>query len=146
MLNVELIHPELLQALAASGHGTKVLIADGNYPHNTGVPASAARIALNLRPGLLTVDQILEVLAVSIPVEAAEIMAAADGSEAPCVEGYRRILGPEVPFRAHERFAFYDAARQSDVAVLVASGDQRQYANLLLTIGVRTAGSALPGA
>ncbi|MBO0896209.1 RbsD/FucU family protein [Arthrobacter sunyaminii] len=146
MLNVELTHPDLLQALASSGHGTKVLIADGNYPHNTGAPAGASRIALNLRPGLLTVDQILEVLAVSMPIEAAETMTTEDGSEAPCVDGYRRILGPGVPFLGHERFAFYEAARHSDVAVLIASGDQRQYANLLLTIGVRTSGSSLPGA
>lgn len=146
MLSFELIHPDLLQALASSGHGTKVLIADGNYPHNTGAPAGARRIALNLRPGLLTVDQILEVLAVSLPLESAEIMADDDGGWAPCIDGYRALLGPGVPVHGHERFAFYDAARGADVAVVIASGDQRQYANLLLTIGVRTAGSSLPGA
>lgn len=145
MLSFELTHPDLLQALASSGHGTKVLIADGNYPHNTGAPAAARRIALNLRPGLLTVDQILEVLAVSVPLESAEIMNDADGGPAPCVEGYRALLGPAVPVIGHERFAFYNAAREADVAVVIASGDQRQYANLLLTIGVRTAGSSLPG-
>ncbi|MCC9195387.1 RbsD/FucU family protein [Arthrobacter sp. zg-Y820] len=146
MLSFELTHPDLLQALASSGHGTKVLIADGNYPHNTGAPASARRIALNLRPGLLTVDQILEVLAVSSPIESAEIMTDDDGAWAPCVGGYRALLGREVPVLGHERHAFYEAARGSDVGVVIASGDQRQYANLLLTIGVRTTGSSLPGA
>ena len=32
MLRTDLIHPPLLEALARCGHGSKVLIADGNYP------------------------------------------------------------------------------------------------------------------
>jgi L-fucose mutarotase len=39
-----------------------------------------------------------------------------------------------------ERFAFYDLAKATDTVVVVATGDQRQWANLLLTIGVHTAG------
>ena len=35
-----------------------------------------------------------------------------------------------------ERFPFYDAARGPDVALAIATGEQRLYANLLLTIGV----------
>ena len=35
-----------------------------------------------------------------------------------------------------ERFAFYDACRSTDLAVLVATGEDRIYANLLLTVGV----------
>ena len=34
------------------------------------------------------------------------------------------------------RFPFYAAARGSDVALVIATGEQRVYANLLLTIGV----------
>ena len=52
------------------------------------------------------------------------------------VKGYRAALDG-VPFSGHDRMAFYDAARHPDVAILVATGDQRVYANLLLTIGVR---------
>ncbi len=48
------------------------------------------------------------------------------------------MLGPDVGWDELDRFAFYDAARSDDVAVLVATGDQRVYANLLLTLGVRT--------
>jgi L-fucose mutarotase len=36
----------------------------------------------------------------------------------------------------HERFAFYEMARQSDVSLVIATGEQRVYANLLLVIGV----------
>ena len=35
-----------------------------------------------------------------------------------------------------ERFAFHDAAGTPDVCLTIATGDQRIYANLLLTIGV----------
>jgi L-fucose mutarotase len=140
VINYSLTHPVLLRALAESGHGSQVLIADGNYPHNTGAAASAVRVPLNLRPGLLTVDQILEVLIESVPIETAAVMATADGTTSEAARGYKDVLGPGVPFTMHERFAFYQAARQLDVAVVIASGDVRPYANLLLTIGVRTAG------
>jgi L-fucose mutarotase len=35
-----------------------------------------------------------------------------------------------------ERFAFYDVARSPNVALVIATGEQRIYANILLTIGV----------
>jgi L-fucose mutarotase len=139
MINYTLLHPDLLAVLARSGHGSRILIADANYPHSTGAPAAAARIALNLRPGLLTVDQILKVLIDAVPIEAAATMATADGTESPAVQGYRELLGPDVAFEAHGRFEFYSSAREPDVAAVIASADMRQYANLLLTLGVRTA-------
>lgn len=138
MINYGLTHPVLLAALAQSGHGTRILIADGNYPHNTGAPPGAVRIALNLRPGMLTVDQILEVLIDAVPLEAATVMTPPNGGEPPAVHGYRDLLGAEVPVNGIGRFDFYAAARQPDVAVLIASGDTRPYANVLLTIGVRS--------
>ena len=35
MLKLPVLHPEILSALASAGHLAKVLISDGNYPHNT---------------------------------------------------------------------------------------------------------------
>lgn len=137
MINYTLTHPGLLAALAQSGHGSKILIADGNYPHNTGAPASATRISLNLRPGLLTVDQILEVLIEAVPLEAGAIMTPPDGNWTDAVKGYEKALGDNVPITSHQRLQFYAAARSADVAIVIASGDTRHYANLLLTIGVR---------
>ncbi|MFD6176863.1 MULTISPECIES: RbsD/FucU domain-containing protein [unclassified Isoptericola] len=146
MLRYELLHPGLVAALAAAGHGSRVLLADANYPHSTGARPGAARVHLNLRPGLLTVDQVLEVLLDAVPVESAAVMVpggvagdvVAPGEEIPAHTGYRAMLGPDVGWDELDRFAFYDAARSDDVALLVATGDQRVYANLLLTIGVRT--------
>ncbi|MEU2202621.1 RbsD/FucU domain-containing protein [Isoptericola sp. NPDC019482] len=146
MLRYQLLHPGLVAALAAAGHGSRVLLADANYPHSTGARPGAARVHLNLRPGLLTVDQVLEVLLDAVPVESAAVMVpggvagdvVAAGDEIPAHTGYRTMLGPDVGWDELDRFAFYDAARSDDVAVLVATGDQRVYANLLLTLGVRT--------
>lgn len=136
MMRTPITHPELLAALARCGHGTKILVADGNYPHVTGVGPHATRIALNVAPGLLTADQALELLIATIPIEAAEYMENADGAASPAVEGYGQALGTEVALTGLERFTFYDRARENDVAVVVATGEQRQYANLLLTVGV----------
>jgi L-fucose mutarotase len=135
MLTYKLIHPPLLAALAAAGHGSRILIADGHFPCSTHTNQAAAMIHLNLRPGLLDVDQVLETLLDAVPIEHAAVMAS-DGAHVPAHDGYRAALGDVVPFEEVERFAFYDLARTGDVAVVIATGDQRQWANLLLTVGV----------
>jgi L-fucose mutarotase len=74
VLRFPLIHPPLLAALAGCGHGAKVLLADANYSHVTNIGPRATLIHLNLRPGLVTVDQVLEPLLAAVPVEAAHLM------------------------------------------------------------------------
>ncbi|MBO3734461.1 RbsD/FucU family protein [Glycomyces niveus] len=135
MLTYGLIHPPLLAALAAAGHGSRILIADGHYPCSTHANPAAARIHLNLRPGLLDGDQVLDALLDAVPIEHAVVMDS-EGAPVPAHDGYRAALGPHVPVEAVERFAFYDLAKTADTAVVIATGDQRQYSNLLLTIGV----------
>ncbi len=128
-----------MQALGGAGHGAKVLISDGNFPHSTGSNYYAKKVFLNLAPGLLTVTAVLEVIATAIPVEAVEVMATADGSE-PLIWAEFRALLPGHRLEPRERWAFYEAARSSDVALVIATGEQRIYANILLTIGVRAQG------
>jgi L-fucose mutarotase len=136
VLRTRLIHPEILAALAAAGHGSQVLVSDGNFPHATATPPAARRVYLNLSPGRVTVTEVLEALAVTVPVEAAYLMRPHD-AEAPAVLGeYRALLPPGTPVAVVERFEFYELARGRDVTLAVATGDQRLYANLLLTIGV----------
>lgn len=50
MLYTKLTHPAILGALAATGHGSRVLITDGNYPLSTQTPPGAERVYLNLQP------------------------------------------------------------------------------------------------
>jgi L-fucose mutarotase len=136
MLKTHLLHPEILQALGGAGHGSQVLIADGNYPFGTGGNPSATRVYLNLAPGLLKATDVLRVLVQAIPIEAAHVMLPAAGPEPPIFAEFRELLGPGLPLQPLGRFEFYDAARQRDVALVIATGEQRIYANLLLTIGV----------
>ena len=149
MLKGHLLHPELLRALAAAGHGAKVLLADGNYPLSVKSPPAAARIYLNLAPGIVTVTDVLDALVDTVPIEAAEVMVPDSGPEPPIFAEFRRILARATTLRAvapgggapdqlrtMDRFTFYDAASAPDVAVAVATGERRIYANLLLTIGV----------
>jgi L-fucose mutarotase len=136
MLRTRLIHPEILAALAAAGHGSRLLISDGNFPHATATPAAARRVWLNLSPGRVTVTEVLEAVVPTVPLEAAAVLRPHD-ADVPAVLGeYRALLPAGIPVSVVERFAFYDLARGRDVTLAVATGDQRLYANLLLTIGV----------
>ena len=136
MLKYQLLHPEILAALGGAGHGSKVLIADGNYPFATRASPSARRVYLNLAPGLVTVTDVLRVLVGAIPIEAAEVMVPESGEEPTIFKDFRSILPKDLTLKKLGRFEFYDAARDSDTALVVSTGEQRIYANLLLTIGV----------
>jgi L-fucose mutarotase len=139
MLKGKLIHPEILGALGTLGHGSKVLIADANYPLGTKLALGAQRVFLNLSPGLVTSTQVLEALLTAIPLEAAEVMNTADGREPPIFEEFRALIkasGSPVRLEGLERFAFYDAAVADDVGLGILTGEGRIYANILLTIGV----------
>ncbi len=135
MLKTRLLHPQILRALGEAGHGAQVLIADGNYPLCTRSNPAAHHVYLNLAPGLLSVSDVLEVIADAIPVEAAHVMGPDDGSEPAIYADFRRLL-PGTPLQRLERFAFYDKSRGPDTALAISTGEQRIYANILLTIGV----------
>jgi L-fucose mutarotase len=136
MLKTQLLHPEILAALGGAGHGTKVLIADGNFPFGTGANPEAKRVYLNLAPGLLTVTDVLRVLVEAMPIEAAEVMQPATGDEPSIFAEFRSILSQDVELKHLGRFEFYDVARERDTALVIATGEQRIYANILLTVGV----------
>ena len=48
---------------------------------------------------------------------------------------YERLLGAGLPLKPLARQDFYAACRAPELAVCVATGDVRLYANVLLTIG-----------
>jgi L-fucose mutarotase len=135
MIRGPITHPQLLAALGQSGHGTKLLIADGNYPFRTGTPSSSLKIYLNLRRGLVTVPDVLSAIVDTVPIESAEVMTPGSGSEPEVFQALARLL-PGLPLVRWSRFDFYDKARQDDVGIVVATGEERTYSNILLTIGV----------
>ena len=135
MLKTRLLHPGILEALGEAGHGAQVLIADGNYPLRTRSNEAAHRVYLNLAPGIVSVTDVLRVLVDAIPIEAAQVMTPDDGEEPPIFADFRKLLAG-IELEPLGRFPFYDAARGPDLALAIATGEQRLYANLLLTIGV----------
>lgn len=135
MIRHTLIHPGLLGALARAGHGSRILLGDGNYPVSTAVNQQAERIHLNLRPGMVEVEDALSAILSATPIESATVMAPDDGSRPEAHVRYQAILGG-MALQSVDRSGFYSAARGPDVAAVVATGDTRLYANILLTIGV----------
>ncbi len=144
MLNTPITHPQVLAALGRLGHGSRVLLADANFPHTTATPPHARRVFLNYAPGVVAMHAILPPLLHTVPIEHAAVMQPLrDGPYAmpgdpPIFSEFLDLLGPHGVTDLHriERHAFYDAARGPDVGLLIATGEQRIYANLLLTIGV----------
>ena len=145
MLKTRLTHPQILAALGRAGHGSKVLISDGNYPHWTTRSPNAEVVYLNLSPGQPTVTDVLKALVTAIPVESAEIMDTLKTgpyamSTDPDIWAEFRAILKETDCRGEltkiERFKFYEAAARPEVCLTIATGEQRIYANLLLTIGV----------
>jgi L-fucose mutarotase len=135
MLKYKLLHPEILSVLGAAGHGSKILIADGNFQFLTGPEPSAKRVYLNLAPGLVKVTDVLSVLVDAIPIEAAEVMLPDSGQEPPIHQEFRDILGSGLSLKAMSRAEFYQVTRRPDMALVIATGEQRIFANILLTIG-----------
>src|SRR4051812_43895978 len=138
MLKGRLLHPQITAALAPAGHGSKVLISDGNYPHSTTKGPNAEVVYLNLAPGVPTVTDVLNVLMDAIPIEAAEIMdtnksGAYTMEKDPEIWSEFRQLLKGTDCRGEltkvERFQFYKTAAAADVCLTIATGEQRIYAN-----------------
>ena len=145
MLKTPIIHPQILAALGRAGHSSKILIADGNYPHHTKRGPNADIVFLNFAPGMMNVTDVLAGIANTVPIELAEVMepmrtgAYAMKNDPPIFEEFRKILkarNAALELNKLERFAFYDAAGGKDVTLTIATGEQKIYANILLTIGV----------
>jgi L-fucose mutarotase len=135
VLRYRLLQPDILRGLAAAGHGSRVLIADGNYPVATHTPAAVQRVYLNLAPGLLRATDVLSVLADAIAVEAAVVMLPEDGNEPPIFAEFHALL-PGIALQTAYREQFYALAQGPDVTLAIATGERRTFANILLTIGV----------
>ena len=146
MLRHKLIHPQITAVLAAAGHHSCVLIADGNYPAASKRGPRAELISLNLMPGIPTCNQVLEAVLSAVPIEAIQTMEteksgpyALDG-DPPVWDEYRKtITDANLQLELHpvDKWAFYEAVSTSDHVLTIQTADQQRYANILLTVGVR---------
>ena len=136
MLKTKLLHPEILSALGSNGHGSRLLIADGNYPFPTGVPEKAKKVFLNLSPGMFSVIDVLNVIKDTISIESYMVLIPPDESLQAIHDEFLNILGESIPVTKVKRFDFYKEARLSDTCLVIATGETRRFANILITIGV----------
>ena len=135
--------PDILYALRAMGHGDEIALCDTNFPadavarhtvmgrvlrlDNIDLPR-AVRAVLSLMPLDTFVDapaRRMEVMgkpAEILPVQA-QVQREIDAAE-----------GRSCPMGSIERFAFYEAAKQT--YCLVLTGERRFYGNVILKMGV----------
>jgi L-fucose mutarotase len=136
MLKTKLLHPEILSILGRNGHGAKILIADGNFPFSTCPPLSARRVFLNFAPDMLRVTDVLSILIDYIPIESAIIMIPPDEGRQPIHSEFEAILGSGVTFTKLTRCEFYNEVKSDDTCLVIATGESKRFANILLVIGV----------
>lgn len=125
MLKTEILNAPLLGALAQLGHTDTVVIADCGLP----LPAGPNIIDLALVPGLLSFEQVLEVLCRNLVIETSTLATEAKTGE---VQELCQRHGLEPNFISHEQLK----AALPQAKVIVRTGEVTPYANLILHCGV----------
>ncbi|WP_421509816.1 RbsD/FucU domain-containing protein [Erwinia rhapontici] len=134
MIKSEIIHPQLISSLAKCGHKTQILIADANYAFVSNAPKGAEIIYFNLAPGTIASPIILEKLLQVINIEQAAMMSWPTSFENTIVAEYQARLPASCPLTYLDREAFYGEAKSEMTLLVIASGETRRFANLLLTV------------
>lgn len=135
MLKTPIIHPTIMEALGRSGHFAQVVIADGNLPVGAMTGSNSTTVHLNFRPGLLDALTVLEGILEVCPVQGAIVMEKPAEANAEIHDAYKKLLG-DVTWDEMERWAFYDKIRDQNTTLIIQTGEQRRFANLILTVGV----------
>lgn len=97
---------------------------------------NARVVHLNLPPGTLDALTAFDVLRGATPCQTATVMEPAADFAPPLHAIDREKLGPAVEFRTMERWAFYEQIASPRRTLIIATGEQRRFANLLLEVGV----------
>jgi len=130
-----LLSADLLHALAAMGHGDRIVLVDANYP------ATRGRRLISL-PGVDVVRTLKAVLSLLpcdtfVPDPAAIMQVVRDAAAVPPVVGEMNAVLAAHGWPAAvgiERHDFYAAAETA--YAIVQTGERRFYGNVLLTKGV----------
>ncbi len=135
------LSPELLKALCEMGHGDEVVIADGNFPTE-----SVGKNAVVVRADGHGVPEILDAVLSLIPLDTytekpVALMQLVEGETCgvpPIWDKYDEIIkkheGKSANIEYTERFAFYERAKNA--YLIIATGEEAIYANILLKKGV----------
>ena len=147
MLKTTLLHPEILRVIARGGHHSKILITDGNYPAVNKMGPNAELICLQLMPGVPTVAQVLEAILSVVNIDILNTMGIpaddpyAKFGEPPAWPEFRRLATASgvTTIEPISKWDFYKAVESPDHILTIQTADQALWANVLLTVGCRTA-------
>lgn len=135
MLKTAVIHPTILECLARSGHYAQVVIADGNLPVAAMNGPNSTTVHLNFKPGLLDAITVLKGILEVCPIEGAIVMETPTKFDVDIHKQYKSLLG-NVAWEEMERWMFYEKIRDPNTTLIIQTGEQRRFANLILTVGV----------
>ena len=96
---------------------------------------NSTTVHLNFKPGLLDALTVLKGILEVCPVQGAIVMEKPAEANAEIHEAYKNLLG-DVTWDEMERWAFYDKIRDQNTTLIIQTGEQRRFANLILTVGV----------
>ncbi|MBQ6093157.1 MAG: fucose isomerase [Clostridia bacterium] len=132
----KLLSPELLKILCAMGHGDEIVIGDGNFP----AAANAKRLVRADGIGACAMlDAILQVFPLDQYDDNNFVLmqnCAGDAADVSIWQEYEAILKkyePQAKVSFEERFAYYERAKKA--FAVVATGEEKQYANIILKKG-----------
>ncbi len=132
----KIISPELLKVLCEMGHGDEIVIADGNFP-------AASNANKLIRADGIGAGAMLDAILELFPLDQYDdnnfvLMAKVEGDTADTSiwNEYEAILKshePNATVSFEERFAYYERAKKA--YAIVATGEEKQYANIILKKG-----------
>lgn len=130
------ISPDLLKIICEMGHGDEIVLADANFP-------SASMAKRLVRADGIEMPKLLSGILELFPLDQYDccnfiLMEKCEGDNADVSvwSEYKNILNkysPETQMSFIERFDYYERAKKA--YAVVATGERRQYANIILKKG-----------
>uniref|UniRef100_UPI0040260022 L-fucose mutarotase n=1 Tax=Eubacterium sp. TaxID=142586 RepID=UPI0040260022 len=130
------ISPDLLKIICEMGHGDEIVLADANFP-------SASTAQRLIRADGIEIPELLSGILELFPLDQYDntnfiLMEKCEGDTADVSvwSEYENILkknNPEAEMSFIERFDYYERAKKA--YAVVATGERRQYANIILKKG-----------
>lgn len=132
----KVISPELLKVLCEMGHGDEIVLGDANFP-------AASNANILVRADGIEMPEMLSAILELFPLDQYDdehfiLMQKCDGDtvDVSVWDEYEKILkanSPDSEMTFCERFAYYGRAKKA--YAVVATGEKRQYANIILKKG-----------
>lgn len=124
-----ILHPELLDLVAAAGHGDVIVLADAGLK----IPEDRARLDLALTCGVPTMAQVVEAIKSELVIEAATVAAEFEDWNP---EVYTDVVGrlPVVPQTQSHEDLMADMAERA--YAYVKTGECSAYSSVALVCGV----------